>query len=934
MPFEAYLKGIEKTANRSQFETQVEQPVVLAIKDELPLLAATLIESHGVDCNTLTAQSWSWVHATFGRRSKGQSLLDLVNDKIKDLREWKHETRKCEPPVPLEYDASYLNGLAEGSYQHWYATKQIESAKRQYEREWQNHVQDLSRFAHDEAGLEVKEAAVYDKLDEFRKLQVMLHAKSAKTFKELHPEVEDNEDNGHRQRYGYGGFYSRRSEPFKLIFGFNVAIPSDEVRIRYVRLFESAWRSDVKTIKELTLLAWTNADGEKQPPLQIAVQDQESHSPLSIAVLCGNLDLAKMILSIAAAQYTPPDPAKAQRYHVANNSDSDDESTDSDDENDQTTDLPITSEVIDDNLTIEDIGEVSLSVKCSIRPEQMLFWRTPETDAVSSGYTPTSLFEHALAREDMHLLSFLLDLSEEYANQDETTDKKDAHGPIRKHLDLSRALMFARPHMLAELIKRTAIGLSIEELALEHGANDVTAKPKYYQGLSVHGKKRKDWADAGRNSSGKEESGPQVSPLLRAAHDGTLEQVEWMLSDAPLRCYKHFAQTHQEDDKRLQKLSSITGGLEGALKGFLNRRSQFSIHCCVARNKQTIDTLGILKYLIEKMPDAVETRSESLLTPLLHAFQLHNLEAARMLIDASADQTARDKDGMNLLHQLVAPNGMLNVHGNVDHTRSMIETIDKRLISSMCLQRTSAKPGSLTPLAFWLARLRGSQADHANVARLLLECGDGSELEALNGEGLTVLHTLARSSTIRYVNSHHALPLAKIILEHRPNLATWENATGKTSLELVEDRILALKCGADDHIDRPRRRYGYHQGNRSVKDLPPRDFIKRDSSVNLDMDSNSDWDRSDPSPKGLSEVMKKLLISTQAKLEAEGRGQRRLVTLHEASEVARRLAATQRKKVENEDQDVVFRCDERHKSPVDQVEKWLSSASRCNGPVL
>jgi len=941
VPFEAYLKGIEKTANRSQFETSIEQPVVRAIENELPLLSGTLVKSHGVDSNTLTKQGWSCVHDTYGRRTNGRSLLDLVNDKVGELRDWKHTSQKCEPPVPLENESFYLEGLSQGTYQHRYATKQIENAKQQYEREWDGHVKSLARIAHDETGLEEKQAAVYDKLDQFRKIHTILLSKSAKTFKELHPEVEVDEDNNHNQYFGYGGYYPRRSEPFKLVFGYNVAIPSDEVRMRYIRLFESAWNGDVKTIKELTLLAWTNSNGEKQPPLQIAVQDHQQNSPLSIVVLSGRLDLAKMVLSIAAAQYTPPDPPKAQRYHVATNSDSDEDSDDGEESGEESTDLPISSEVIDDNLTIETIGEVSLSVKSNIKPEQMLYWRIPETDDVFTKHKPVTLIEYALARGDMHLLSFLLDLAQEYAGKDEIIDKSDDYDRLCQHFNFSRAVLFGQPHMLAELIKRTAIGLSIDELALEHGAHDSTAAPKYYQGLSVHGKKRKDWADAGRNSSGMQETGPQVPPLLRAALIGTLEQVEWILSDAPLRCYKHFAQAHQ-DDKRLQKISSIEGGFEGALKGFLRSRSQLAIHCCLARHEQTSDTLEMLKYLVEVMPEAVEARSEDQLTPLLRAFRLHNLEAAKILIEAGADQTARDKDGMNLLHQLLNPDASFvdrREHKNVDHIRNMIETIDKRLIPSMCLQRTSAHPGSLTPLAFWLARLRGSPEFQADVTRLILEYGDGSELEALNGEGLTVLHTVVQMRTnAGSYHPHQFLLHAKVLLEHLPELVTWENATGKTSLELVEDKILAHNCSGDDGNEngRHRRRYHLYGRTESITDAPPRDFIKQQPERGTKMASDSDSEQLNQhsqTPKQYMEAMKKILTSTQAELEAKGRGKRRLVTLHEASEVARRLAATQRKKVENEDEDVAGR-DGGNRSSVDVVERWITSGSRREGPVL
>lgn len=349
----------------------------------------------------------------------------------------------------------------------------------------------------------------------------------------------------------------------------------------------------------------------------------------------------------------------------------------------------------------------------------------------------------------------------------------------------------------------------------------------------------------------------------------------------------------------------------------------------------------MLKYLVEVMPEAVEARSEDQLTPLLRAFRLHNLEAAKILIEAGADQTARDKDGMNLLHQLLNPDASFvdrREHKNVNHIRNMIETIDKRLISSMCLQRASAHPGSLTPLAFWLAGLRGSPEFQADVTRLILEYGNGSELEALNGEGLTVLHTVAQMRT--NAGSYHPrqfLLHAKVLLEHMPELVTWENATGKTSLELVEDKILALNCSGDDgnNDGRHRRRYHLYGRTESITDAPPRDFIKQESKRDIDMDVDSDSEQlhqHSQTPKQYSEAMKKLLTSTQAKLEAEGRGKRRLVTLHEASEVARRLAATQRKKVENEDEAVAGRGGNR--SSVDVVERWIASASRREGPVL
>lgn len=945
IPFEAYLKGIQNTAQRLQFETQVEQPVVCAIEHELPLLSGTLVERYGIDINTLTTQGWRCVHETFGRRQNGQSLLDLVNDKIQQLRSWKHETPKCDPPFPLEEESYYLSGLDKGSYQHSFALKQLESAKSRYEREWNAHLKELSTITDNEVGLEQKQAAIFNKLDQFRKLEAILIARSAKTFKELHPEVEEREDTGHGNPFHFDAYRPPRSGPFKVAFGFNVAVPGDEVRSRYIRLFEATWKSDIKVVKELTLVAWTNNEGERCPPLQIAVQDDQKYSPFSIAVLNGKFDLAKMILEIASAQYAPPDAPQAHRYHVASDIEDEDDACDSDYASDKDTALPMESEAVDDNLTIENIGEISISVKSNIKPAEMIYWQNPkdsknlnQTLCICDGThwcMPGTLIEVALAQADSKLLTFLLDLADEYTSETEVKEVVAADAKFRR-ISLYTALGFGQPHMLAVCIKRFAIGISIDKLALEHGANDTLAKSKYYQGLNVRGAKRKDWANAGRHSSGMEEPGSQISPLLMTAYHGTLEQMEWMLSDAPLRCYKEFSSTHQ-DDRRLQRISECPGGFEGAVKALLNSRRHLAIHCCLA-SKQTTDKLEMLKYLIEALPEAVEARSDDQLTPLLRAFHLHNLEAAKILINAGADQTARDKDGLNLIHQLVVYN--MHDHEDIAHMRNMINAIDARLISSMCLQRCSAEPGALTPLALWLARIRGSKEFQVGVTRLILEYSNGAELTMLNGEGFTVLHTVARMSSARNGNTAWHLQLAEVLLEHQPELLVWENATGQTSLEVVETSILGSKCslfpeGNGNTLSRRRRylTYSYGSNNQSITDLAPRYFVEQSDDEECDPAQRFDSRQQESYWRQRSEMMRALLSSAQTKLDAEGKGRRRLVTLNEASEVARRLAAMQRKRVDTEE-DEAAEYDSANKSSPDWVEGWLRDAPRCAGSVV
>lgn len=126
--------------------------------------------------------------------------------------------------------------------------------------------------------------------------------------------------------------------------------------------------------------------------------------------------------------------------------------------------------------------------------------------------------------------------------------------------------------MLAEVIKRTGAGLPLEEMVKDSGI-EIEEPPEYYQGLTVYGKKRSDWAEAGRQTVTRS-SGMTDSPLLVAASVACMESVEWFLSDAPLRCYLEFtASKAAQDDKRLTHLSQAPGGFEGAISRWLTKNS-------------------------------------------------------------------------------------------------------------------------------------------------------------------------------------------------------------------------------------------------------------------------------------------------------------------------------------------------------------------------
>jgi hypothetical protein len=108
---------------------------------------------------------------------------------------------------------------------------------------------------------------------------------------------------------------------------------------------------------------------------------------------------------------------------------------------------------------------------------------------------------------------------------------------------------------------------------IETSGLEIKTKPKHYQGLSVGGKKRVDWAQApGGNLRVCEE---QTPPLLTAAHVGSIDSVEWFMSDAPMRRYKEFAE-HNKHDKRIKTLEGTPDGFDKTIGKWMSAKSKIT----------------------------------------------------------------------------------------------------------------------------------------------------------------------------------------------------------------------------------------------------------------------------------------------------------------------------------------------------------------------
>jgi hypothetical protein len=439
---------------------------------------------------------------------------------------------------------------------------------------------------------------------------------------------------------------------------------------------------------------------------------------------------------------------------------------------------------------------------------------------------------------------------------------------------------------------------------VEKSGIEIPVKPKYYQGLSVHGRKRADWANEGREVQSKA-VGAQHPPLLYAAWYGSLESVEWFSSDTALRCYSDFADSHR-DDIRIQNLAKTERGLQSSITKWLDLRSHLLLHSVVL-GKTNEQSLNLLRHLCEIHPKALEHRSANGMTPLQLAFALHRIEMVRPLLEAGADQTTRDNTGANIVHSIF--NNINRQNKSVEQTRELLGLIDARLLSSLFTERTTDMPGAATPLARWLhvASIGSSVVPYnEEVLKLILEFSKGEDLSIVNGEGDTPIHAMVRRG---------ADALLRIMLQCCPGLLFRENASGRTPFEMAKDTYLdklvfsnppSLSASGHLHSHRGHRRRARGQRN-SMLARDPKSFVEEP----------------DDTRSGKEKVWE---VCKEFAKKSEGQ-KRQLVSLVEANEVAKRLALRERSSsaMDEEDEDEEDEEDEERVAG-DEVNAWFQEA--------
>ena len=322
---------------------------------------------------------------------------------------------------------------------------------------------------------------------------------------------------------------------------------------------------------------------KNESPLQIATADSNTISPLQIAFMRGHLDLCKAMMKIAEAQYVP---AEIQEARYTMEQDDDEEMSDEGSDRDSDDDIRVTKAVVNDTFTIDNLAEVSLQVKSKITPLAFLKWKTPVSRFYDQGVLGPAkgaeamdkslreadcFFTYAVIADDVKLMDWLLDLGGHYAARE--ADKTPGSPRFLKLESgvFEKAIQLSRIKQLATLIAKTGAAIPLERLVKNSGV-EVKQKSKYYQGLTVHGRKREDWVAASRGvtTSYVARTPP---PLLMSAFKGSLDAIDFFMGDAALRQYLKFAEDYK-DDKQLKNLGRASGGLDKAFSDFITTRGK------------------------------------------------------------------------------------------------------------------------------------------------------------------------------------------------------------------------------------------------------------------------------------------------------------------------------------------------------------------------
>ncbi|OJD16461.1 hypothetical protein AJ78_03360 [Emergomyces pasteurianus Ep9510] len=960
-----------------KIEYSLCHPIVKAAESAAPAIVKMLLDA-GADANAMTPDSYRVLNSDSPQSKDGKTVLDIISWRLDSLKS-QVTPQKCPISIPeFEPEAVYFDGLEEGTFEYSFVQNELTIAKMALD-----VIQDIlqsTECTKFERELQLRTDWIKREIKELEELKQAVTAKGGKSFTELHPEftkVSQNTNNSPSQIKG-----AATSKKFEVSYTFTDVVAGDLDAQKYIPLFQSAWDGNTQKVKQLTTEPTTSKKSRSSLQLTATLKIRNL-DVFAIAVARGHFELAKAILQDVDAGQCKPATEKSSRkvYEVVVDNDSDNESdsynSDSEAGDSDNEGVRVRFDVVHDAQTIDDVRDgdgmnsgkystTALDLLSQRRDMSMLLGdenREPvkseherlannklsnwnhnplvSRDDVKElvGYCPISLMSFAVRKNDIAAVKFLVEQETHYMRNSSGSGKRASSGKDdRKFITIGSHILdmcaeYGRTEILGYLMSKTGLGFPFEALMEEAGVKPET-EPKYYRGLSVYGKKREDWAS--ENGYRHNSFASSRSLLLLVICKGNLDTVKWLLSDEPEKKYKEFLHAYKEDT-RLAPLFKTEGGIDDMLKSWLGARRNLALHCAVLASPSEKFGTCLIQYILESIPDSLHTKNATGFTPLHLAFGGRRIMAAKLLVEAGADQTARDNSGRNMLHHIFAPPGSV-ADDSPKLLRTLCEILDPDIVPILAQERSrldtrvgsNVRSGRQTPLSQWLSSIK---EDGITTLKTILEITGGKELYVLDGQGNYPIHQVTRA---------HKFEFIRFMLERDPSLAVLENAAGATPLEVAENKLMADLIGQYRAVERD---IGISDSAASYSHLSPKIYHflenrwrrfpdKFDPSQIYILDADKpliSWEN-----RKQSKIVQ-LLRSAATKSDKN----RILVSLQDANELVRRLTTIQqnttgRRGNRNDDDDRYEDKpdeDESAKSNVnnkDEVDTWISMLSQDN----
>lgn len=351
--------------------------------------------------------------------------------------------------------------------------------------------------------------------------------------------------------------------------------------------------------------------------------------------------------------------------------------------------------------------------------------------------------------------------------------------------DFKIALTLGRTPFIEEMIRRSAWGIDFDQLETELDAahhSDPTVKrdtPRFYSGLRVRGKYRRDWAKATAPSQDTPFHSAKLPVGILAAYYGNAQTIEWFFGDGPSRAVDDFIKSHKTD-KRAELLEKS--------KWKEHLADWFGVRCTAGRDNAF--HAAIIGGEIEGIESVFKLFVESKVAPLTilestQRFPKHDslLISARLphahfqniyekYVRYGGDPAVTDEQGYNIFHILAF------AENDVD-LRFCLAQIPEEKGSKMLTSRVARTLHTPIALAVRSRRL--------DIVKIFLEYGK-EQIRLRDGDGNLPIHSASGTGLAKIT---HAL------IEAEPRDLLMEDTTGSLPIEITQQRYLISRTQLD-----------------------------------------------------------------------------------------------------------------------------------------